>query len=144
MIPFVLPVRFSNYLQNWRATSPHSQDADWIFPSFRNKGKTPRVANMLCSDHLRPAAVAAGVLKEDEDVRFGFHTVRHSLASFLVGRGENPTVVRKLLRHSSVTTTLGLYSHAPNQDKSTAQGDMMAAFFAPVLAQQLERGSEKG
>lgn len=43
---------------------------------------------MLCSDHLRPAAIAAGVLKKDQDVRFGYHTMRHSLASFLVGRGE--------------------------------------------------------
>ena len=84
----------SRYLQGWCETSPYSQDGDWIFPSFRNKGKTPRVANMLCSDHLRPAAIAAGVLKEDQDVRFGFHTMRHSLASFLVGRGENPTVVQ--------------------------------------------------
>jgi integrase len=99
---------------------------------------------MLCSDHLRPAAIAAGVLEEDQDVRFGFHTMRHSLASFLVGRGENPTVVQKLLRHSNVTTTLGLYSRAPNQDRLTAQDDKMAAFFAPILEQKAERGSEKG
>ena len=134
----------SHYLKNWRVTSPYSQDGDWVFPSFRNKGKTPRVANMLCSDHLRPAAIAAGVLKGDQDVRFGFQTMRHSLASFLVGRGENPTVVQKLLRHSDVTTTLGLYSHAPNQDRLTAKADMMAAFFESIFVQQNEGGERRG
>ena len=37
---------------------------------------------MLVEDHLRPAAVKAGVLKEGEKVRFGFHNLRHSLATF--------------------------------------------------------------
>ena len=36
---------------------------------------------MLVEDHLRPAAVKAGVLKEGEKVRFGFHNLRHSLAT---------------------------------------------------------------
>ena len=44
------------------------------------------MANMLAEDHLRPAAVKAGVLKEGEKARFGFHNLRHSLASFLVGK----------------------------------------------------------
>jgi integrase len=42
---------------------------------------------MLVEDHLRPAAVKAGVLKQGEKGRFGFHTLRHSLASFLVRKG---------------------------------------------------------
>jgi integrase len=58
-----------------------------VFASTRLKGKQPRVANMLVEDHLRPAAVA-DVLKEGEKVRFGFHNLRHSLASFLVRKGK--------------------------------------------------------
>ena len=60
-------------------SSETSQASDWVFPSFRCKGKQPRTANMLVENHLRPAAVAAGVLKDGEKVRFGFHNLRHSL-----------------------------------------------------------------
>jgi len=73
-----------------------------------------------------------------------YHTLRHSLASFLVGRGENPTVVQKLMRHSNVTTTLGLYSHAPNQDRLTTQSDMIAAFFAPISLPKKQEGVGEG
>ena len=38
---------------------------------------------MLCVDYLRPAAIKAGVHLE-KGQRFGFHNLRHSLASFLV------------------------------------------------------------
>jgi len=99
---------------------------------------------MLCADHLRPAAIAAGVLKKERHVRFGFHSMRHSLASFLVSRGENPTVVQKLLRHSNVSTTLGIYSHAPNEARLNAQSDIIAAFFAPISLQKEEEGVGKG
>jgi site-specific recombinase XerD len=66
------------------------------------------LANMLVEDHLRPAATAAGVLKEGERVRFGFHNLRHSLASFLVRSKTDPKTVQALLRHSDVKTTLQL------------------------------------
>jgi len=48
-------------LESWRKEGPYAQDSDWCFPSFKLKGKKPRVANMLVEDHLRPAAIAAGV-----------------------------------------------------------------------------------
>jgi hypothetical protein len=47
---------------------------------MRRKGRQPRTANMLVEDHLRPAAVAAEVLTEDDPRRFGFHNLRHSLS----------------------------------------------------------------
>jgi integrase len=115
-------------LQSWRHESPYSQDTDWVFPSFRKKGQQPRVANMLVADYLRPIALKLGVLREGEKTRFGFHTLRHSLATFLVGQNVNPTVVQKTLRHSNVATTLGLYSHASNPERLSAQ----AAFFGAV------------
>ena len=41
------------------------------------------------------AAVKAGVLKEGEKVRFGFHNLRHSLASFLVRKRTDVKTGRK-------------------------------------------------
>jgi hypothetical protein len=77
------------------------------------KGEQPRAANMLVSDYLRPAAAKAGVLSsvtngegqlvENDPRRFGFHNLRHSLASFLVrtktdpedGSGSTPSLRRE-------------------------------------------------
>jgi hypothetical protein len=97
-------------------------------------GKQPRVANMLVEDHLRPAAVKAGVLKEGEKVRFGFHNLRHSLASFLVRKGTDVKTVQKMLRHSDVSTTLGIYAHSMSEDRLAAQDDMLAAMMTPSNA----------
>jgi integrase len=125
----------AGHMSAWHGATPYSGDQDWVFPSFSLKGKKPRVANMLVEDHLRPAAVAAEVLKEGDTVRFGFHNLRHSLASFLVQAGTNPKTVQGLLRHADVHTTLQIYAHSRNEDRMTAQGDMLAAMFAPPVVQ---------
>jgi hypothetical protein len=55
---------------------------------------------MLVEDHLRPAATKAGILSshrdareksvDDDPRRFGFHNLRHSLASFLIPHQNRP------------------------------------------------------
>jgi len=84
---------------------------------------------MLVQDHLRPAAVAAGVLAEGDSRRFGFHNLRHSLASFLVRSRTDPKTVQALLRHSDVKTTLQLYAHSVSEDRLAAQGQMLGAIL---------------
>jgi site-specific recombinase XerD len=73
-----------------------------MFASTQLKRKQPRVANMLVEDYLRPAAVKVEVLKAGEKVRFGFHNLRHSLASFLVRRGTDVKTVQTTLRPSDI------------------------------------------
>jgi Site-specific recombinase XerD len=62
--------------------------------------------------------------------RFGFHTLRHSLATFLVGQNTDPKTVQAMLRHADVSTTLGLYTHANTDAKMAAQGAVLKEFFA--------------
>lgn len=76
-----------------------------------------------------PAAVKAGVLGKDAKVRFGFHNLRHSLASFLVRGKTDPKTVQALLRHSDVKTTLQLYAHSISDDRMAAQGLMLEAIL---------------
>ena len=66
------------------------------------------------------------VLKADQKIRFGFHTLRHSLASFLARENQNPAVAQ-MLRHSNLSTTLGVYTHVPQQDRLDAQSSFFAA-----------------
>jgi|tagenome__1003787_1003787.scaffolds.fasta_scaffold20931985_3 integrase len=115
----------------WQLESPYSQPSDWMFPSLKLRGKKPRCANMLVRDYLRPAAVRAGVLGEDSSFRFGYHNLRHSLASFLVRTKTDPKTVQNLLRHANVKTTLQLYAHSMTEDRLTAQGQALAAFLQP-------------
>lgn len=120
----------AGHMSSWRNATPYAAATDWVFPSLSLKGKKPRVGNMLVEDHLRPAAIAAGVLKERDAVRFGYHNLRHSSATFLVASGRDPKTVQGLLRHANVQTTLQVYSHGRNEDRMTAQGEMLTAFFA--------------
>ena len=80
------------------------------------------------------AAVKAGVLKEGEKVRFGFHSLRHSLASFLVRKGTDVKTVQKMLRHSDVTHHTWIYAHSMSEDRLAAQDDMLAAMMTPSNA----------
>ncbi len=118
-------------MKKWSAESPFSQPDNWVFPSFRLKGKKPRCANMLVEDYLRPAAVKARVLAEDDPHRFGFHNLRHTLASYLVRSKTDPKTVQTLLRHANVKTTLQLYAHSVSEDRLAAQGQALAAFLQP-------------
>jgi integrase len=127
--PVPLHPLLAEFMQAWKNTTPYSQLTDWVFPSFRCKGSQPRTANMLVEDHLRPAAVKAGVLTKDDPRRFGFHNLRHSLASFLVRSKTDPKTVQALLRHSDVKTTLQLYAHSVTEDRLAAQGQVLDAIL---------------
>ena len=110
-----------------------------VLCQIRLNGKQPRVANMLVEDYLRPAAVRAGVLLSHRDEegrlvdidprRFGFHNLRHSLASFLIRIKTDPKTVQTLLRHSDVRLTLQFYTHASSDDRVSAAGAMLAAIL---------------
>jgi len=98
------------FLRDWQRETVYGRPSDWVFASKRSKGRKPRSSSVLTFDHLRPAAIAAGV-KIKKGQRFGFHNFRHGLASWLVNKGTDVKTVQGLLRHSNVKTTLGLYVH---------------------------------
>jgi site-specific recombinase XerD len=49
------------------------------------------------------------------------------ITSWLVNQGTDVKTVQGLLRHSNVTTTLGLYAHRVNASMMAAQAAMMQA-----------------
>ncbi len=81
-----------------------------MFPSLKMRGKVPISSPAFVKDHLRPAALKAGV-KIPAGYRFGLHNLRHSLSNWLVNKAkENPKTVQGILGHSRIQTTLDLYS----------------------------------
>ena len=125
--PVPLHPLLADFMRLWKQKTTYFQAGDRVFPSTRLDGKQPRVANMLVEDRLRPAAVKAGILSshpdnhgglvDDDPRRFGFHNLRHSLASFLIRIRTDPKTVQTLLRHSDVKLTL---SSIPTQSAAIA------------------------
>jgi integrase len=107
----------SKHLEEWRRESPYAGDDDWVFASFRNKGKTPRSGSILVTDYLKRAAYDAGVLKKGEKVQFGMHNLRHSLATYLIAVGRDAKAVQTILRHANPMTALQLYPNGRSQDR---------------------------
>ena len=118
--PVPLHPLLAAHLLNWRRETPYRKEEDLVFPSFKLKGTKPPRANMLLSDHLRPAAVKVGVVAPPR--AFGFHTFRRTLASVLVANNYDPKLVQELLRHSNIKTTLDIYAQAITSAKLEAQG----------------------
>ncbi|ROR28517.1 site-specific recombinase XerD [Mobilisporobacter senegalensis] len=46
-----------------------------------------------------------------------FHDMRHTFASILLNEGESPKVIQELLGHSTITTTMDIYSHVIEETK---------------------------
>lgn len=52
-----------------------------------------------------------------------FHDLRHACASLLMAQGVNPRVVMEILGHSTITTTMNVYSHvAPSTQRDALAG----------------------
>jgi integrase len=118
-------------LAAWRRETMYAEDDDFVFPSEKLNGEQPRSASQLVEDYIRPAAIAAGVIKVENGVtydrdgeivkRFGFHNLgRHSLATFLMNEQENPALVQAIMRHAKMDMTL-YYSHSRRKAKRAAQ-----------------------
>lgn len=113
-------------LNAWRRESVYSHDSDWVFASKKTKGKTPRSAGVAGQDYLRPAAVKAGVIPAGYRGRFGWHNLRHSLATFFAANDVNLSLIQSMLRHSKPETT-AIYTHRVNSAQIAAQGKFLEA-----------------
>jgi integrase len=125
------PQLLLDVLAAWRQRTTYAEDDDFVFPSEKLGGEQPRSASQLVEDYIRPAAIAAGVIRIENGVtydrdgevvkRFGFHNLgRHSLATFLMDEQENPAVVQAIMRHAKMDMTL-YYSHSRRKAKRAAQ-----------------------
>lgn len=62
------------------------------------------------------------ISKEVASGRRSFHSLRHTYGTMLARRNVHPENARKLMRHSSVKTTLAYYTHLTSDDLKQAQG----------------------
>lgn len=92
----------------------------WLFPSAEIRGDQRwHATSKSLSSQIARAAEAAGITK-----RVSPHVLRHSNATALLERGENPRRIQEHLGHSRLETT-EIYMHA------TASGSVISPLDAP-------------
>lgn len=114
-------------LEHWRTQTPYPLDVDWVFASPFTNGERPFWPESALADHVRPAAVKAGIAKD-----IGWHTFRHSVGSLLGQAGENVKVVQELLRHANSRITTDVYQQANQDAKRTALSRFSGIFVVPA------------
>jgi len=87
----------------FRRQAVYVASTDYIFAGDNGK---PRWQGIMLTDHIKPAAVRAGIGK------VGWHTFRHTFSSILHNAGANMAVQKELLRHADIQTTMNLYTQA--------------------------------
>ncbi len=110
----------------WRDHTPYNQDDDWVFASPFTNGNRPYWPDSALKDHIKPAAAKAGITK-----RVGWHTFRHSLASFLGQQGEDVKTVQELLRHATSRITQDVYLQGSTEAKRSALNRVAGILAAP-------------
>ena len=96
-------------------------------------------ASIMVQKYLRPTAVKAGVIKEGEKVRFGFHNFRHALATALVKLKVEAKTVRGILRHEDFGTTMQLYAQSDKESMREAQGKFLEQLWGDRIHLLTER-----
>jgi integrase len=144
--PVVMHPVLAAFLRQWHGQTPYAALNDWVFASTKLKGLKPRCGSIASQTYLYPAAAKSGVFDSVEERngtgevriryldhagnpirRWGWHNLRHSLATWLVSEGIDLKTVSSMLRHSNPRTTLGIYSHAVDANKLAAQGQFLHA-----------------
>jgi integrase len=103
-----LPPSALEVLKEWRkrwfeerlSLGPDWPETDLIFPSEAHTPMHPRNFLRTYKSLLERAGLPP----------LSLHALRHTFATMLLAEGENPKVVQELLGHSSISTTLGIYS----------------------------------
>jgi integrase len=112
----------AQFLKAWNVQTPYARETDFVFFSLKANGRIPVSPAVLVADHLRLAAIKAGV-QIAKGQRFSLHNLRHSLSNWLVNKGKvDPKTVQSILRHSRIQTTLDLYTQGDGDETRAAQG----------------------
>ncbi len=118
---------------------------DWVWPGVdiwkdqRNRDRTRSEGG--CVNAITAALKAAGIVDRDGD-RLGWHTLRHTFASWMVIRGKPLRVVQDLMGHASIRQT-ERYAHlAPNAVHHDAVADLDYSTITSGLQRALKAPSD--
>jgi len=103
-------------------TVPMSPPVRWALEWWAAAWNKPRTGYVLTTASGRPiysmirkylyvAQERAGLLREDGVPKFSLHALRHAAVSLMIEQKMEPLEIAKIVGHSNVTVTLGVYAH---------------------------------
>ena len=105
-------------LKLWKQSTPFPASNDWIFASPQKLGRLPYSYTGV-SRVLRKAAQSAGI------GHLSTHAFRHSYRTWLDSMGTPVGIQQRLMRHSSIVTTMDKYGDALTADMREAHGKIV-------------------
>jgi integrase len=109
--PMPIDPKIAEALLTIRRSSAYTNPNDFIFAGSSGR---PRWNGIMLTDHIKPAALRAGIGK------VGWHTFRHTFSSLLHQTGTKLAVQKELLRHADIQTSMNIYTQAISADKREA------------------------
>ncbi len=114
--PLPVDTRLMAPLQELRNRSSYTNQEDFVFANATGR---PRWQESILHRQLKPAAVRAGVGK------IGWHTFRHTYSTMLRSVGTDIKVQQELLRHSTIQSTMNVYTQAISVQKHAANSKVV-------------------
>jgi integrase len=122
----------------WKTHSTYTKPNDWVFASKRYRSRKPYWGQAILRKYIRPVALRMGIQK-----RFGWHTFRHTYSTLLRSVGTEFKVMQELLRHSTLRSTLDVYTQAVTPAKHAAQAAVVALVFSSDTNEESLFGGQK-
>jgi len=114
--PLPLDTRLMAPLQELRSRSSYANYEDFV---FANATGQPRWQESILHRQLKPAAVRASIGK------IGWHTFRHTYSTMLRSVSTDIKVQQELLRHSTIQSTMNVYTLAISAQKHAANSKVV-------------------
>jgi len=112
-------------LSEWRKYCSYTKPDHWIFASRRHRGRRPFWGQAILRRYVRPILQRVGIQK-----CIGWHTFRHTYSTLLRSVGTEFKVMQELLRHSTLRSTLDVYTQAITPAKHAAQAAVLSLVFS--------------
>jgi len=124
-------------LRTWREQCKVRAEKDWVFASRLHNGRRPYWGAAILRKSIRSVTEKLGI-----DKRIGWHTFRHTYCTLLRSLGVQFKVMQELMRHSSLCSTLDVYTQAVGPAKRPAQAAVFSLFFPSTIPKTIARSSE--
>ena len=124
--PVPMHTQLAGLLMAWRGQCGFNRNDDWVFAS--------RLRNVSEADWgLQSGAITFSAVTERLGIqkRIGWHTFRHTYCTLLRSLGVEFKVMQELMRHSSLRSTLDVYTQAVGPAKRAARAAVLSLYFPP-------------
>src|SRR5207245_11348006 len=123
--PVISRPRVADAVSDERKQCVYTKPDDWVFARRSYRGGRPYWGEAILRNCVRPVAQRVGIQK-----CIGWHTFRDTYSTLLRSVGTEFKVMQELLRHSTLRSTLDVYTQAITPAKHAAQAAVLSLVFS--------------